>query len=471
MTKLSDQDCKEIISRRDKRFDGRFYFGVKTTKIYCRPVCPAKPNQENIIIFRSQSEAENNGYRACLRCRPDRAPTSKFMEGTSNSVSRALKLIQNSPEKNYSVALLSRSLGMTDRHLRRLFDEYLGASPVEIMTTQRVHFAKQLLLETNLPISEVVRASGFQSVRQFNDVFKAKYRQTPSDVRRGNGPRTSDIQQLTLPIRLPYDWNQVMAYLKRHEAYGIERAENSTYMRFIRNKKTFGTVTVAYENGNEFLNIALKNVPTSEFLTVLARLKMLFDTDHNPIYLPKSGSLVPNGIRVPGNFDAFEISVSIILSQLVSTQQAKQKLRQLIETFGTKLGEDDIGPIYEFPKPQALAVAQIETIGIPKTRAYAIRELSNKVANHSIRFDRLGDFSDTTQSLLAIKGIGPWTASMIAMRCLGDPDAFPAADLIIARAIDQRLIIESDWKLSRAYLTHCLWRDYSATLTKTKRKT
>jgi len=464
----SETYFKNIIERRDRRFDGRFYFGVKTTGIYCRPVCPAKPKPENILIFKSASEAEKAGFRACLRCHPDLAPGSKFLDGTINTVSRALRLLNDSSGADWTIQKLAASLGMTDRHLRRLFDEHLGASPVEILITQRLHLAKQLLQETATPITEIALASGFQSIRRFNEAFKSRYRKSPSELRKTRSQNATDGLSLKIPIRLPYDWPAVMAYLTRHETYGLEHMEHETYQRFIPRGKKFGSVVVSMKPKQDFLNVKFSNIPLTDVRFVLGRLKNLFDTDHNPVHLPSTKGLSSNGIRVPGSFDPFETAVAIILSQLVSSEQARAKLKTLIERFGRKIGRHTSGDVFEFPTPAILANAKIEEIGLTRNKAHAIRELSRAVQNGTVDFKAHIDFSKATERLLRIRGIGPWTATMIAMRCLGDSDAFPEFDLIIQRALRKKLAHQKDWASSRAYLTHCLWRDFSRVLSKTK---
>jgi AraC family transcriptional regulator of adaptative response / DNA-3-methyladenine glycosylase II len=338
------------------------------------------------------------------------------------------------------------------------------------MITQRLHFAKQAIRETSAPVSEIAFASGFQSVRRFNEAFKTRFHKSPSAFRKMLAPATTEEFSLRIPIRQPYDWRTVISYLKKHEVYGIELIDNGTYRRFVPQKDSFGTVVVSENADKDFLNVGFINIPLRDVRSILPRIKSLFDTDHNPLHLPAAKKLVPNGIRVPGSFDLFETAISIILGQLVSVEQAKSKLKVLIQNFGRKIGDYESGEVFEFPSPATLATAAIEKIGIPKTRADAVRELSQAVADGSINFGSHIGFSEAVDRLLTIRGIGPWTAAMIAMRCLGDPDAFPEADLIINRAIKQKLVSQTDWASSRAYLTHCLWRDFGAALSKKRRK-
>lgn len=453
---LTDQDFKKIIARRDARYDGRFFFGVKTTKIYCRVSCPARPKLENIVLYRSASEAERAGLRPCLRCRPDAAPGSRILDGTSNTVARALRLIEKSTDENLGVEKLSQHLGVSDRHLRRLFDVHLGASPMEIMMTQRLHLAKRLITETNGPMSQIAFAVGFQSIRRFNDAFKNLFERAPSEFRK-TGRKVPSAIELAILIRPPYDWESVIAYLKRHEAFGIEKVGEKCYQRFLEIDGRVASLTVQPGKRASELKVSLQGVPLTEIRGVLAKLKSVFDTEHNPMHLPPSKAPRSNGVRVPGGFDTFEMAVSIVLSQLVSTKQAKNNLKSLIMKFGRPL--DASREIYVFPQPATLKNAPLESIGITKAKAGALRELARLIDEGLLELSTTVDLKKTREALLAIRGVGPWTTEMIAMRCLGDPDAFPKGDLIVHRVLLENSAIEDKWATSRAYLTHCLWRD------------
>lgn len=454
MAELNTNDLKKIIQRRDPKYDGRFYFGVKTTKIYCRPVCPAKPKQENIVILKSCAEAENQGFRPCLRCHPDTMPGIKWHGGTIQSVARALRLIESSFDSEQSITHLAERVGLSDRHLRRLFEEHLGAPPIEILTTKRLHLAKQLVKETKKPLSEIAFAAGFQSVRRFNEAFKKRYRTTPTEHRsKLTGEPNSDQICLHLPIRGPYDWKNTLAYLQRHETFGLEKIANDQYSRFLNAQSSF---TASYNSKRQQLDVTLIGVPLSEVRDLLPRIQNLFDLHHTPAHLP--GRYANDGIRVPGSFDSFESAISIILSQLISTQAAKEKLKQLTLEFGILLGTSQGQPVYQFPKPEVLKHAPIEKVGTTKARAEAIRQLAHAVDSQEIDLSRSTDLLHTKKSLLKIKGIGPWTAEMIAMRCLGDSDAFPHNDLLVAKALASKLFSVDDWTSQRAYLTHLIWR-------------
>ena len=467
MKRLTDSDYKQIIQRRDPRYDGRFYFGVTTTKIYCRPVCPARPKPENVVIFKSRTEAEKAGYRACLRCHPDLAPGGRIIDTDGKIVSNGLRLIEESSDDNQSVEFLAHSLGISGRHLRRVFDKQLGASPIEIMQTRKLHLAKQLILETRKPITEIAFAAGFNSVRRFNESFKSSYRLTPSELRKNGAVQThkEDEITLTLLVREPYDFPSVLSYLRRHAAQGIEKVGSHFYERYIPNKQSFSTVRVTINKSRNALMVNLRGFELNHICPVLVKLRRLFDVDHNPAHLPKTLKSEHAGVRAPGSFDPFEAAVSIILGQLVSIKQATGKLAELIQQFGAPI---DGKAIYRFPSPSELMTEEIEKIGITRTKAGAIRALSRMVHNHELHLSYSPDAAETRKQLLSIRGIGPWTTEMIMMRCLGDADAFPESDLIIRRALEQNLVDETQWRTNRSYMTHHIWNEFAETLSRGK---
>lgn len=465
MKQLTDSDYKQIILRRDPRYDGRFYCGVITTKIYCRPVCPARPKPENIVIFKSPSAAEKAGYRACLRCRPDLAPGCKSIDAGKNIVANALRLIEERSGGNQSVDSLARALDLSTRHLRRLFDKYLGASPIEIMQTRKLHLAKQLTLETERPISEIAFATGFNSIRRFNEAFKASYQMPPSTFRRKKKIQKQNENEITLNllVRKPYDFSGILAFLKRHAAHGIENVSSRFYERFIPEQQSYATVRVTINKNQDALQVNLSGVELGHVFQLLVKIRRIFDVDHNPAHLPETLPAGQAGVRVPGSFDPFEVAVSIILSQLVSIKQATQKLSQLIQQFGTLIDEK---AIYRFPSPSELMHAEIEQIGITKAKADAIRGISCMVHNKELHFSYSSDLKKTRKRLLSIRGIGPWTTEMIMMRCFCDADAFPESDLIIKRALEQGLVDEALWRTNRSYMTHYIWNEFAKTLSK-----
>jgi len=331
------------------------------------------------------------------------------------------------------------------------------------MNTQRLHFAKQLVHSTSLPFIEISSVAGFKSVRRFNEAFRERYRVSPTEMRRKNNFDDSRGLRLEMAVRLPYDWQAVYSYLSRHECYGVEQTALGEYRRFIPLQTGFGTIVVSDNTKRGTLSAEFINVPLRELRYTLLRLKYLFDTDHNPATLPTSTLFASTGVRVPGSFDPFETAVSIILSQLVSTPNAKLNLKNLVERYGTCIGEYNHQPVFKFPTSKTLATAEVEVVGITKMKGNAIRNLATALLDRTIDFNAHLDFSEVHRALLSLKGIGPWTASIIAMRCLGNPDAFPTSDLIVKRALQKKLFDPEDWRSSRAYLTHHIWRDLADT--------
>ena len=465
MKKLTESDYKQIIERRDPRYDGRFYCGVTTTKIYCRPVCPAKPKFQNIIIYKSPSAAEKAGYRACLRCRPDLAPGCKSINTGGSIVSKALHLIEENRGSNQSVEFLAEKLSCSTRHLRRVFMEQLGATVIEIIQTRKLHLAKQLILETEKQIGDIAFATGFKSIRRFNEIFKASYHMPPSQYRKKSSVQKSQADGLVLNllIRKPYDFDSILAFLKRHASYGIESVTSEYYERYIPHQKSFSTARVTLNKQKDALQICLTAVELNQIPQILLQLRRLFDVDHNPAHLPDTLTSTQAGVRVAGSFDPFETAISIILSQLISIKQATLKLSQLIQKFGIKLSEDSI---YQFPTPATLMDAEVETIGITRTKADAIRILSAMVRNDEFSFSHSADLDETRKLLLSIRGIGPWTTEMIMMRCFCDADAFPKNDLIIKRALEKGLVNETHWRTNHSYMTHYIWNEFAVTLAK-----
>lgn len=473
----------KIVCARDKRYDGRFYCGVRTTGIYCRPICPARPKLENITFYRSSTEAENAGFRPCMRCRPDLAPFSAQWDGTAAIVGRALTMISTGDADDISLSKFSEKLGISDRHLRRLFEEHLGASPIDVAASKRLHLAKQLLSQSNLSVTEIAFASGYKSIRRFNEAFREKFHVAPSSVRKSSErmiDSKSSFMRVDLPIIAPFDWDHVFGFLNNHGIDGVEQFRDGIYRRVISVERTVGAIEVSYDSKEEQLLAKISVSDPAKLRTVIERIRDLFDARLNPhghlndfSQDDQVAACYRNalGIRIPGAWDSYETAICIVLGQLVSVEQAKLKVRKLVDQFGTKVPN----PIFEdcsrlFPTPQVLADANLQTIGLTKVREHAIRELSRQVAAGKVDISRSADIQKTKSQLLSIKGIGPWTAEMIAMRCLGDANAFPKTDLIIKRALERHKVKKGDWSPWNAYIALALWRKYATTLSRKSRK-
>lgn len=481
---LTDKELLyKIVCARDKRYDGRFYCGVRTTGIYCRPICPARPKFKNITFYRSAAEAENEGYRACLRCRPDLAPHSVQWNGTAAIVGRSLALISRGEADEVSLDQFARKLGVSDRHLRRLFEKHIGASPIEVANSKRLHLAKQLLTQSSLSVTQVAFASGYRSIRRFNEAFKEKFANSPSSVRRSGGlaiNTSSNFIRIELPVILPFNWDHIFGFLENHGVEGVETFIDGRYRRCFAVGETTGAIEVGYEPQKRQLVAAIAVSDAIHLRETIERARDLFDVRLNPhAHLndlsPKDAVaacyLNELGLRVPGAWDPYETAICIVLGQLVSVEQAKFKIKKLVERFGTKISSPLLeGCTYLFPSPRVLATAHFREIGVTKVREQALRELSKQVMNKQINLSRDADIVKTRAQLLAIKGIGPWTAEMIAMRCMGDANAFPGTDLIVKRALEFHKNEKGDWSPWNAYIALALWKKYAATLSRKSKR-
>lgn len=472
----------KIVCARDKRYDGRFYCGVHTTGIYCRPICPARPKIQNISFYRSSAEAENAGFRACLRCRPDLAPNSAQWNGTAAVVGRALTMISRGEADEISFEKFADKLGVSDRHLRRLFDEHVGASPLDVATSKRLHLAKQLLTQSDLSVTEIAFASGYKSIRQFNHAFKEKFKSAPTTLRKSK-KRTANKNnfiRVDVPIITPFKWDHIYGFLKKHGIEGLESFVDNRYRRCFAIENSIGAVDVGFDLKNEQLTAQLTVTDPTHIRIAIERVRDLFDTRLNPhAHLNDLKTKDPIaacyrdelGIRIPGAWDSFETAICIILGQLVSVEQAKFKVKKLVQQFGQKIQN----PIFDecshlFPTAKVLASASLIDIGMTRVREAAIHELAKQVYENKINLSRSADIEKTKAQLLEIKGIGPWTVEMIAMRCLGDPNAFPNNDLIIKRALTHHKNEKGDWSPWNAYISLALWKKYAASLSQKKPK-
>lgn len=463
---LTEKDYIKLIKNRDPRFDGRFYFGVKTTRIYCRPICPARPKPENIIIFKGQSEAQLAGYRACKRCRPDFSHISRLIEDKSNFVSH----IQDYIEANLSdvsIESICSEFSLSDRHLRRIFNDFLGVNPTDVINSFRASLAKKFILNSNNTITDIALSVGFNSLRNFNRVFKDLYQQTPSSLRESGKKGTLKSISIEHNVIGDFDWTYILEFLNRHCITGQEVITDKTYTRYFVNKDiSIGYVLVDYKKKKKTLQFSFFNLDLQQISRLYARLKFLFDLNHNPEFLPSKNKKY-KGIRVPTSFSPFEVSISIIIGQLVSTEQATRSLNKLISEYGLTF-KSELFDVTLFPSPDKLIKEPLEGFGLTKQKMHSIKELSKLYLSNTELFYNISLMDKLKEELKAIKGIGPWTISLICMRCLGDIDSYPKSDLIIRRAIDLGIFNESKWAGYRGYLTHLIWRDYAHKLTKKK---
>lgn len=466
-----DHILEEARKARDPRFDGRFFIGVRTTGIYCRPVCPVKlPRQENVSFFDSAAAASEAGYRPCLRCRPEASPGTPAWLGTSTTVKRALRLINEGALDDGSIGELSDRLGVTRRHLNRLFIKHLGASPNTIAQTRRLQFAKRLIDETNLSMTEIAMAAGYGSIRRFNDHFKRTYKASPSGLRRA-GSSSKETVELKLAFREPYDFEGLLDFYGVRATPGVEAATDGRYVRNFMEDGEVGRVTVMRVADKPELICEVQGGSPRSLMNIVERVRRMFDVDAIPEEINRilSGDkelrrIVKRnrGQRIPGAFDEFEVAVRAIVGQQVSVKGATTVMGRIVAQYGTTTGHGAA-----FPSPEQLAELDPESLPMPVKRAVAIRTLSQTVAEGKISLSRAQDADECQAALQEIPGIGPWTAQYIAMRALGDPDAFLHGDLVLKKVAAAKLGIESEselieraerWRPWRGYAGMHLWR-------------
>jgi AraC family transcriptional regulator, regulatory protein of adaptative response / DNA-3-methyladenine glycosylase II len=473
--------CYRAISTRDARFDGRLFVAVKTTGIYCRPICPARtPKFENVSFYPSAAGAQEAGFRPCLRCRPETSPDLAFWRGTSNTVSRALALIEAGGLDEADVEGLANRLGVGARQLRRLFHKHVGASPIAVAQTRRVLLAKQLIHETSLPMAQVALASGFNSVRRFNEIFLQLFGRSPATLRRGRDKTRYEAGALSvrLAYRPPYDWDAMLSFLKDRAIPGVEMVSDSIYRRTIAIGNNYGVISVAPADKNR-VNVSVRFPDMAALPQIIARVRRVFDLAADPdtigAHLSQDPLLAPlvaarPGLRVPGAWDGFELAIRAICGQQITVPAATRLLGKLVQVHGTRLPaamKDHEGLSHLFPPPARLAKADLADLGMPSARATSVTSLARSIAADPAIFSRSADLDDAIAKLRALPGIGEWTAQYIAMRELREPDAFPAADIGLLRAmtpanarrpLPAELLARAErWRPWRAYAALHLW--------------
>lgn len=467
---LDPAACYRALRARDRRFDGRFFVGVRTTGIYCRPVCPARtPLRRNIDFYACAAAAEAAGLRPCKRCRPETSPGTPAWLGSSALVSRALRLIRAGALDDGDVAALAHRLGIGDRQLRRLFDQHLGASPAAVARAQRVQAARALIDQTGLPMVEVSAAAGFQSLRQFNHAVRQRFGAPPRELRR-RAARGGESVALRVSYRPPFDWPGLLAFLAVRATPGVERVDAGRYRRTVRIGDTTGWIEVAPAPDAAALEVRLSPCDGAALLPALEGVRRVFDLGADPLQiaaqLRADQRLRPllrarPGLRVPGAWDPFEVAVRGIAGQQISVAGATTIIGRLVRRCGTPVELGD-GLTHLFPTPAALAEADLSGIGMPAARSAALRALARAVAGGGLRLDAARGLGDAVERLRALPGIGEWTAQYIAMRGLGEPDAFPFGDLVLCQALGNGAGKVSAAELARAAEAWRPWRAYAA---------
>lgn len=484
---LTPDVCYRIFASRDARFDGRVFVGVRTTGIYCRPICPARtPKPQHVSFYPSAAAARQAGFRPCLRCRPELAPDIAAWEGTSGTVARALGLIEAGALDDGDVDTLAAHLGVSGRQLRRLFNQHLGATPTAVARTRRIHLAKQLIHETNLTMAEIAFAAGFGSVRRFNELFQRLYPQPPAMLRRTRGglPAEAEAMTIRLPYQPPYDWDGVLDYFSGRTIPGVETVDGGRYARTIALEGQTGTIIVEPREKNT-LRATVRFPRLAALPRIIARMRRVFDLAANPAligaHLAEDPTLAPlvaarPGLRVPGAWDHFELAVRAILGQQITVALATRQSGIIVAAFGTALDDPHVhalGLSHRFPTPEQLAAADVASLGLmPGARARALTALGRAVAADPGLLGPYRDLESTVARLKSLPGIGEWTAQYIALRALREADAFPAADVGLMRAMEgefgrrpaaaELLARAEAWRPWRAYAALHLWTSLTA---------
>jgi AraC family transcriptional regulator of adaptative response / DNA-3-methyladenine glycosylase II len=471
---LDWQVCSRARLSRDPRFDGKFFIGVVGSRVYCRSICPAPTAKEkNVRYFATAAAAAEAGFRPCLRCRPESSPGTPAWLGTSNTVSRALRLIGESGLEDGGVEVLAARLGVGSRHLRRLFLKHLGATPIAVAHTRRLHFAKKLIDETTLPMTQIALASGFGCVRRFNAGIRTVYHRTPTQIRRLARQKQSQPENQSLfrlRFRPPYGWQGMLAFLAARAIPGVEVVQGGCYRRSISLNCNHGYFEISFDEVNHALAARVQFGDPRSLFFITERIRAIFDLNADWAAIVQSLRTDPvlaarvkadPGLRVPGCWNGFELAVRAILGQQVSVKGASTLAGRLVKTFGEPFSAPG-GITHIFPTPQALADANFAGIGLPIARAGTIRALAQAVCSGRISFEGVVNSADFLDRLCEIPGIGQWTAEYVAMRALGEPDAFPSSDLGLLRALDLKTARELEqraeaWRPWRAYAAVHLW--------------
>lgn len=455
-------DWYRALASRDARFDGVFFVGVTTTGIYCRPVCTARlARRERCVFFRSAAEAEQEGFRACFRCRPELAPGQSNVDARARLVRLASTAIE---EGTTDVESLARTLGVTARHLRRVLVRELGVSPVALLQTKRAALARRLVLDTTMPMTEIAFASGFESVRRFNQTMKDKFGRSPTELRKTRkGSRAGLV--LRLDYRPPFDWDGLLAFFRARAVPNVERVTDE-YVRAIRIGDKTGWIRVRKDPSRHALWCEASTSLASVLPALVRRVRRAFDLDARPDLIDehlsrdaKIRALVKRspGVRVPGSFDGFETAVRAVLGQQTSVKGATTLAGNLAARFGTDVETPFEEITRAFPTPAMLARKTIEG---PAVRARAVQLVARAILRGDLVLDD-ADVDHAMDRLRAIPGIGEWTAQYVAMRALAWPDAFLASDLAVKRVLGARAEdLSTAWRPWRAYALMHVWRTY-----------
>ncbi|AOY95205.1 adenosine deaminase [Cupriavidus sp. USMAA2-4] len=473
---LDPDTCYKAIASRDRRFDGRFFVGVSSTGVYCRPICAVRtPKPQNCSFYESAAAAEKHGFRPCLRCRPELAPGHGLADISGRLAQAAATLIEEGQMAESGVAGLAQRVGVSERHLRRLFEAQFGVSVLEYAQTQRLLLAKRLLTDTVMPVTEVALAAGFGSVRRFNDVLKARYGLTPLAMRKRAADAPADQFVFDLGYRPPLAWEALLGFLAARVVEGVEAVDGGAYARTLAvssgRRTHLGWLRVEHVPARSVLRVTLSGSLAHAIPQALGKVRRLCDLGCRPDVVDRHLGVLADdlpGMRLPGAVDGFEIAVRAVAGQVVSVKQARVMLARLAAAHGPLLPQTH-GPLQRcFPDAATLAAlpaGALAACGVPPAKARAIQAIAAEVAQGRLLLEPPAEPEQTVARLCALPGVGDWTAQYVAMRALGWPDAFPATDYAL------RKVLEADgvravqahaarWAPWRAYAAVHLWRRY-----------
>ncbi len=481
---LEPDVCWQALLSRDRRFDGRFFVAAVTTGIYCRPICPvpfAKPN--NIALYACAAAAEAAGFRPCRRCHPEASPGTPAWMGTSAVVSRSLRLIWEGALDTGGVDELAERVGIGSRQLRRLFIEHLGVPPIKIATTHRLHFARNLIEQTNMPMAEIALNAGFKSIRQFNHAVRTTTGQSPSELRRLRGELPVSPQRGEFVMRLlyrpPYDWSALSAFLRSRATPGVESAGDDFYQRTVESDGGAGFIDVRPDEENICLLVRIALPRHEGLLRVVERVRRIFDLGADPLQIASHLSRDPRlkplldrrpGLRVPGVWDAFEVAVRTVLGQRLTAVDSNVVAGDLVRRFGRPLQTSVAGLTHLFPRPEDLADVELTPVVRDRECADSLVALARAIARKELTFESSLTFEDTILRLAATRGIGKEAAHYVAMRAFSEPDAFPLDDRGLEPALGDCDAeawsggtpgFTEGWRPWRAYAAMHLWAKHA----------
>ncbi|MGI9605101.1 MAG: DNA-3-methyladenine glycosylase 2 family protein [Acidimicrobiales bacterium] len=476
--RFDEARCYEALSSRDARFDGQFIAAITSTGIYCRASCPApvRPKRENVRLFPTAAAAQAAGFRSCKRCRPDASPGSPEWDRRADLVGRAMRMIEAGDVDRMGVRGLADALHVSERHLHRTLVAAVGAGPIALARSHRANLARILLETTTTPVTDVAFAAGFSSVRQFNDTIRAVYDRTPSELRKarshaGPRPAESDVElTVRLAVRQPYDHGSMFRWFESHRVPGVTSGDREHLARSLRLPGGPARVSIREEASELWASFSLSTF--ADLAPAIAIVRRMFDLDADPVRInehllsePTIAPLRANGpgVRVPGSADGVETAIGAIVSQQVSVAAARTLLGRIVERFGTPIDHGEVTAL--FPDAAVIADGDLEGIGLTGARSRTVRSLAEGVASGVVDLDGLSDHADVRRSLLALPGVGPWTADVIALRVLRDPDILLDTDLIIRRQLES-LGASPDardrWRPWSSYVTMTLWQTYAS---------